>query len=78
MKYLIDLSKLQNEADIDEIEYYCKRYGTPLQAEYEEIKGLIEDKRLSTLQILGDCGYCHGLKVSTEILDQRIKEIDNE
>ena len=30
MKYIIDLSKLQNEADIEEIEYYCERYGTPL------------------------------------------------
>lgn len=38
MKYIIDLSKLQNEADIEEIEYYCERYGTPLQAELEDIK----------------------------------------
>ena len=33
MKYIIDLDKLQHEDDICELEYYCKKYGTPLEEE---------------------------------------------
>ena len=51
MKYIIDLSKLQNEADIEEIEYYCERYGTPLPKGHGR---LIDANEVSKYVIIGN------------------------
>lgn len=88
MKLIIDIpeenyNEYKKIGDSRDILFEAIRNGTPLQAELEEIKAEIENiPNDETTKPVGTYDYCLGAenerKVILEILDNHIKELNNE
>lgn len=47
-------------------------------AELEKVKTKIDNHKQETLEMIGDCGFCHGLDKAIEYIDKELSELKGE